>query len=248
MTPHPTREAPHSHKPGHTVAAGPVRSEDSLGGTHSHTVAAEVGGRAIPVSLVDEREAGLRAGPLAARLPHPHSAEGRNLRRWLVQVLITETLIHQEATTLHLDPAPSDPNPAASNLDPAASPLRPAASGLHPAASGLHPAASGLHPAALGSASALSGSVSVGHDARPARLTLTDALRTGGVVAAVTTSMPLARRLRAAVTAGVTVPDSEVRAYYTRNLDRYTHQETRHVTRLPNPEPPPVPPPGGGAG
>ncbi|WP_248964404.1 peptidyl-prolyl cis-trans isomerase [Sphaerisporangium perillae] len=140
-------------------------------------VAAEVGERVIPVSLVDAREAELRAGPLSARLPHPHGAEGRNLRRWLVQVLVTEALVEVEAAALGLV-APADGARAATPL------------------------------------------------------TLSAALRTGGVVAAVTASMPLARTLRDTVTAGVRVPEEEVRAYYERNLDRFTDPEVRHVSRL----------------
>ncbi|MEV7966099.1 peptidylprolyl isomerase [Sphaerisporangium sp. NPDC088356] len=138
-------------------------------------VAAEVGERVVPVSDVDAREAELRAGPLAARLPHPRSAEGRNLRRWLVQVLVTEALVEEEAAALGL--------------------------------------------------------VAVEDRPRPGPLTLPAALRTGGVVAAVTVSMPLARELRAVVTAGVRVPEEEVRAYYDRNPDRFTRHETRHVSR-----------------
>ncbi|MFF5213375.1 peptidyl-prolyl cis-trans isomerase [Streptosporangium sp. NPDC000396] len=146
-------------------------------------VAAEVGDRVIPVSHVDAREAELRAGPLASRLPHPHSAEGRNLRRWLVQVLVTEALVEDEAAALGLvAPAPSPP---------------------------------------------------------PAPFTLPAALRTGGVVAAVTASMPITRALRDVVTAEVRVPEAEVRAYYDRNLDRFTDPEIRHVSRIHADLPPP---------
>ncbi|GAA4224990.1 [acyl-carrier-protein] S-malonyltransferase [Streptosporangium album] len=64
---------------------------------HGPAVAAHVGERAITVAEVDTREAALRAGPLAALLPRPWSAEGRNLRRWLVQMLVAEALIEGEA-------------------------------------------------------------------------------------------------------------------------------------------------------
>ncbi|WP_405146157.1 peptidylprolyl isomerase [Sphaerisporangium sp. NBC_01403] len=138
-------------------------------------VAAEVGDRVVAVSDVDAREAELRAGPLAARLPHPRAAEGRNLRRWLVQVLVTEALVEEEAAALGL--------------------------------------------------------VAAGDRPRSGPLTLPAALRTGGVLAAVTVSMPLARELRAVVTAGVRVPEEEVRAYYDRNLDRFTCPEARDVSR-----------------
>jgi [acyl-carrier-protein] S-malonyltransferase len=60
-------------------------------------IAAWVGDRAIPVSTVDERVALLQAGPYAARLPHPYTMEGRNLRRWLTQALVTEAVVEHEA-------------------------------------------------------------------------------------------------------------------------------------------------------
>ena len=60
-------------------------------------IAAWVGERAIPVAAIDERVAALRAGPYAARLPHPATMEGRNLRRWLTQAIATEAVIEQEA-------------------------------------------------------------------------------------------------------------------------------------------------------
>ncbi len=60
-------------------------------------IAAWVGDRAIPVAMVDERVAALQAGPYAARLPHPSTMEGRNLRRWLTQALVIEAVVEQEA-------------------------------------------------------------------------------------------------------------------------------------------------------
>ncbi|MFC4535056.1 DUF7158 domain-containing protein [Sphaerisporangium dianthi] len=145
--------------------------------TSAAAVAAEVGEQVIPVAHVDAREAELRAGPLASRLPRPHSAEGRNLRRWLVQVLVTEALVEQESAALGIEGPGDAPRPA------------------------------------------------------PA-LTLSAALRTGGVIAAVSAAMPQARALREAVTAGFQVPEEAVRAYYDRNLDRFTRPETRHVSRI----------------
>ncbi|MGX6600860.1 DUF7158 domain-containing protein [Micromonosporaceae bacterium Da 78-11] len=59
--------------------------------------AAWVAGRPVPVTLIDERLATLRSGPYAARLPHPGSAEGRNLRRWLAQAVTTEAVVEHEA-------------------------------------------------------------------------------------------------------------------------------------------------------
>jgi [acyl-carrier-protein] S-malonyltransferase len=126
-------------------------------------VAAWVAGRPITVATVEERLGALRRGPYAARLPHPDTAEGRNLRRWLVQVLTVEAVVEHEARTLGLSP--------------------------------------GDHP--------------------PVPLTLAEALRTGGVTAAVVAAHPLARPLRSHVAPPVPAPQDETEAYYHRNRDRH---------------------------
>ncbi len=59
-------------------------------------IAATVGDEVISVAEVDERMRVLYDGPLAARLPHPASPEGRNLRRWLVQLMTMERVVAQE--------------------------------------------------------------------------------------------------------------------------------------------------------
>jgi [acyl-carrier-protein] S-malonyltransferase len=59
--------------------------------------AATVGGAAVRVDEVDAREAQLRGGPLAAALPAPGTSEGRQLRRWLTQLIVTERVIAVEA-------------------------------------------------------------------------------------------------------------------------------------------------------
>lgn len=125
-------------------------------------IAAWVGDRPIPAAAVDERLAFVQAGPYAARLPHPSTMEGRNLRRWLTQALVTEAVVEHEAALRGLT--------------------------------------------AVGAASAVTRSA---------------ALRSGGVVAAVLAAHPLARVLRDAVTAQVTVPEETVVDYHRRNRDRY---------------------------
>jgi [acyl-carrier-protein] S-malonyltransferase len=60
-------------------------------------VAATVGGALVPVDEVDAREARLRNGPLAATLPATGTSEGRQLRRWLTQLIVTERVIAAEA-------------------------------------------------------------------------------------------------------------------------------------------------------
>ncbi|WP_066369992.1 DUF7158 domain-containing protein [Herbidospora mongoliensis] len=59
-------------------------------------IAATVGDEVISVAEVDRRMRDLYEGPLAARLPHPASPEGRNLRRWLVQLMTMERVVAQE--------------------------------------------------------------------------------------------------------------------------------------------------------
>lgn len=54
----------------------------------------------MPIAEVEAREARLREGPLAAALPATGTSEGRQLRRWLTQLIVTERVIAAEATTL----------------------------------------------------------------------------------------------------------------------------------------------------
>jgi [acyl-carrier-protein] S-malonyltransferase len=72
-------------------------------------VAATVAGHQILVDDVDEREARLRATQLASALPRPGTSEGRQLRRWLTQLLVTEHVVAAEAHALGVtaDGAPS---------------------------------------------------------------------------------------------------------------------------------------------
>ncbi|UUO01278.1 malonyl CoA-ACP transacylase [Mycolicibacterium novocastrense] len=73
-------------------------------------VAATVDG--VPVSLdeVDAREAGLRASRIASSLPRPGTSEGRQLRRWLTQLLVAERVVTTEAGArgLTVDDAPAE--------------------------------------------------------------------------------------------------------------------------------------------
>ncbi|WP_390894676.1 DUF7158 domain-containing protein [Mycolicibacterium neoaurum] len=61
--------------------------------------AALVGGVPITVAQVDERERVLREGNSAAALPRPGTGEGRQLRRWLTQLLAAERVVELEAGT-----------------------------------------------------------------------------------------------------------------------------------------------------
>ncbi|KUI22802.1 malonyl CoA-ACP transacylase [Mycobacterium sp. GA-1285] len=73
-------------------------------------VAAIVDG--VPVSLdeVDAREAALRDSRIASSLPRPGTSEGRQLRRWLTQLLVAERVVAVEAAArgLNADNAPAE--------------------------------------------------------------------------------------------------------------------------------------------
>lgn len=70
----------------------------------SHLVAT-VAGTPIAVGEVDAREARLRAGPRAAALPARGTSEGRQLRRWLTQLIVTERVVATEAAARGLTAA-----------------------------------------------------------------------------------------------------------------------------------------------
>lgn len=63
-------------------------------------IAARVAGHPVPVAEVDAREARLRATAPSASLPLPRTSEGRQLRRWLTQLIVTERVIGVEAHRL----------------------------------------------------------------------------------------------------------------------------------------------------
>ena len=65
--------------------------------------AATVGGDRIPVAEVDRREARLRACEVAGALPAAGTSEGRQLRRWLTQLLVTERVVAVEAAARGID-------------------------------------------------------------------------------------------------------------------------------------------------
>jgi [acyl-carrier-protein] S-malonyltransferase len=71
---------------------------------------ASVQGVPVPVDEVDEREARLRNGPHASALPTAGTSEGRQLRRWLTQLIVTERVIAVEAGArgVNVDDPPSE--------------------------------------------------------------------------------------------------------------------------------------------
>lgn len=64
------------------------------------TIAATVAGDPIDVRDIDAREALLRTTAQVAALPRPGTSEGRQLRRWLTQLVVTERVIAREAQVL----------------------------------------------------------------------------------------------------------------------------------------------------
>ncbi len=68
------------------------------------TFAAHVAGRPVPVAEVDDREARLRAAAPAS-MPLAGTREGRQLRRWLTQLIVTERVVIAEADRLGVSAA-----------------------------------------------------------------------------------------------------------------------------------------------
>jgi [acyl-carrier-protein] S-malonyltransferase len=64
--------------------------------------AAWVAGIPLNVSDVDDREQAIRSGPASTAMPAADSSEGRQLRRWLVQLMAAERIIATEAAARHL--------------------------------------------------------------------------------------------------------------------------------------------------
>lgn len=60
-------------------------------------IAARVAGKPVSIKEIDAREAALRAGNRASALPRPGTSEGRQLRRWLTQLVVAERVIEDEA-------------------------------------------------------------------------------------------------------------------------------------------------------
>jgi [acyl-carrier-protein] S-malonyltransferase len=60
-------------------------------------LAATVAGAPVSVAEVDAAEARLRDGPAAGALPASGTSEGRQLRRWLTQLIVTERVVAAEA-------------------------------------------------------------------------------------------------------------------------------------------------------
>jgi [acyl-carrier-protein] S-malonyltransferase len=64
--------------------------------------AAWIAGIPLQLSDVDSREQAIRSGPASTALPSQDSSEGRQLRRWLVQLMAAERLVAAEAEARNL--------------------------------------------------------------------------------------------------------------------------------------------------
>jgi len=71
-------------------------------------IAARVAGQPVSIEEVDTREARLRNSPAAASLPLAGTSEGRQLRRWITQLIVTERVVAAEAARMGItaDTAP----------------------------------------------------------------------------------------------------------------------------------------------
>lgn len=64
-------------------------------------VAATIGGECVTIAEVDAREKALREGVATHALPRPGTSEGRQLRRWITQVLVAARVVAAEARALN---------------------------------------------------------------------------------------------------------------------------------------------------
>ncbi|SPM32902.1 malonyl CoA-ACP transacylase [Mycobacterium rhizamassiliense] len=71
----------------------------------SFELVATVAGSPVAVAEVDAAEARLRRGARAAALPTVDTSEGRQLRRWLTQLIVTERVVAAEAAARGLTAA-----------------------------------------------------------------------------------------------------------------------------------------------
>jgi [acyl-carrier-protein] S-malonyltransferase len=76
----------------------------------SARLVATVAGTPVSVDEIDAREVRLRSGPRAAALPTSGTSEGRQLRRWLTQLIVTERVVAVEAAArgLNAQDAPTE--------------------------------------------------------------------------------------------------------------------------------------------
>jgi [acyl-carrier-protein] S-malonyltransferase len=80
----------------------------------STRLVAKVGDAPVPVEEIDAAEARLRDGPRGAALPAAGTSEGRQLRRWLTQLIVTRRVVAAEAAVrgLSATDAPAPPSEA----------------------------------------------------------------------------------------------------------------------------------------
>lgn len=171
-----------------------------------------VAGHEVPGALLEARLARLRSGPMAARLPPDGGREGRRLRRWIAQLILTEELVRVEAARLGVpDPDPNcEPDGVGSESD------TPRERDGRPAVFALRPAEFAPEPAELAMQAA------------------------GSLASAVLAAMPLARAVYRRVTADLRVDVARARDYYRRNPELWEHPERRtlrHVLSARPPEP-----------
>jgi [acyl-carrier-protein] S-malonyltransferase len=170
-----------------------------------------VAGRDVPVGLLDRRLAAMRRGPFADRLPPADGPEGRRLRRFVAQLLLTEELVRVESARLGI--AVPEGHSSRSTPD----------------VTGTGRADESGGPGGFGGAGGSGGaSACAASHIDPA----------GGLAAAVLAAMPLARALHRHVTAAVVPPEERLIAYYHADPDRWHRPERRTVLHVLTPERP----------
>jgi [acyl-carrier-protein] S-malonyltransferase len=197
----------HSHSYEDSNAGVPHSGVSHGGVSDSYDIAAWIFDEPITVASVHDREHALRAGPFAAALPARSSPQGRNVLRWIVQLIATEAILSAEAHRLGLR----------SMLESALTDSAQAGA-APPSPTSLQAAQPPAEPALV--------------QPYPAQPSLRAALEMGGVLATVLATVPDAAAVRRAVTGHVQVSEKAIVQYYQRNLDRFSKPEARVLSRL----------------
>jgi [acyl-carrier-protein] S-malonyltransferase len=143
-------------------------------------------GEPLSRELLDERLAALRAGDKACVLPRPDSREGRQLTRWVAQVIITEQLCVNELRWR-------------ANVAPATANFGPETAGVVPATAHVASGTAGVGPTA-----------GVVGETQTPPLDVSTAVAVGSITAAALAGSEAVRRVAAVVSADVRIPAAQL--------------------------------------
>ena len=187
----------HGHRAGHGHGQAPVAPVG---------VMAYLDGEPLSRELLDERLAALRAGDTACVLPRPDSREGRQLTRWVTQVIITEHLCANELrqratiapTAANVVRQTADAAPANANVTSATDGVVPATANTTPPTTDAVPAIANLAPA------------DVVRETQALPMDVSTAVAVGSITAAALAGSEAVRRVAAVVSADVRIPAAQL--------------------------------------